>query len=65
MKQRKIGNSGICVGEIGLGCMGMSPEFYGPSDDDASLATLEHAYRRGVTLYDTISIPVPAVSFCT
>ncbi|WP_031335820.1 aldo/keto reductase [Rhodopseudomonas sp. B29] len=52
MKQRNIGHSGIEVGEIGLGCMGMS-EFYGPTDDEASLHTLDHAYELGVTLYDT------------
>jgi aryl-alcohol dehydrogenase-like predicted oxidoreductase len=32
--------------------MGMS-EFYGPSDDATSRATLERAYELGVTLYDT------------
>jgi len=53
MRQRILGSSGISVGEIGLGCMGMSPEFYGSSDDASSLRTLEHAYERGVTLYDT------------
>ena len=37
---------------IGLGCMGMS-EFYGPSDDAESLATLAHALERGVALFDT------------
>jgi hypothetical protein len=37
-----VGNSTLQVGRIGLGCMGMS-EFYGPSDDAASLATLHHA----------------------
>jgi len=53
MRQRHLGNSGITVSAIGLGCMGMSPEFYGPSDDDASRQTLEWAYQLGVTLYDT------------
>jgi aryl-alcohol dehydrogenase-like predicted oxidoreductase len=32
--------------------MGMS-EFYGPTDDEQSMATLEHAFAAGVTLYDT------------
>ncbi len=52
MKTRTLGNSFIEVSAVGLGCMGMS-EFYGPSDDDQSLATLEHAFEIGVTLYDT------------
>jgi len=52
MKKRILGNSNIEVSELGLGCMGMS-EFYGPTDDEQSLDTLEHAFDIGVTLYDT------------
>ncbi|WP_434619352.1 aldo/keto reductase [Azospirillum sp. B2RO_4] len=51
MKQRNIGGT-LAVSEIGLGCMGMS-EFYGPTDDSQSLATLERALEFGVTHYDT------------
>ncbi|PWC82055.1 aldo/keto reductase [Azospirillum sp. TSH100] len=51
MKQRNIGGI-LSVSEIGLGCMGMS-EFYGPTDDSQSLATLEKAFELGVTHYDT------------
>ena len=52
MKQRSIGRSGLAVGALGLGCMGMS-EFYGPTDEAQSLETLAHALDRGVTLFDT------------
>ncbi|MGO8855929.1 MAG: aldo/keto reductase [Steroidobacteraceae bacterium] len=52
MQHRPLGKSGLTVAEIGLGCMGMS-EFYGPADDVTSRATLQRAYERGVTLYDT------------
>jgi aryl-alcohol dehydrogenase-like predicted oxidoreductase len=52
MKQRSIGRSGLSVGALGFGCMGMS-EFYGKTDDAQSLATLEHACDKGVTLFDT------------
>ncbi|MEU1848696.1 aldo/keto reductase [Streptomyces sp. NPDC019990] len=48
----KLGDNGPEVGVQGLGCMGMSFG-YGPSDADASRATLERALERGVTLYDT------------
>ncbi|HYF88839.1 aldo/keto reductase [Azospirillum sp.] len=51
MKQRNIGSI-LSVSEIGLGCMGMS-EFYGPTDDAQSLATLERAFELGVTHYDS------------
>lgn len=52
MEQRFLGQSGAAVSAIGLGCMGMS-EFYGASDDRASLATLERARELGVALFDT------------
>lgn len=52
MEQRKIGGSGLTVSALGLGCMGMS-EFYGPTDEAQSLATLERALDLGVTHFDT------------
>ncbi|MGC9537658.1 aldo/keto reductase [Streptomyces sp. UG1] len=48
----RLGAGGPEVGVQGLGCMGMSFA-YGPSDADASRATLERALELGVTLYDT------------
>lgn len=52
MKQRRLGQSGPLVSEIGLGCMGMS-DLYGPSDRAQSLATIVAALERGITLLDT------------
>ncbi|HEV2819165.1 MAG TPA: aldo/keto reductase [Solirubrobacteraceae bacterium] len=52
MKQRTLGPNGPTVSALGLGCMGMS-EFYGPSDDDASIATIHRAIDIGVTFLDT------------
>lgn len=52
MKTRILGNSGLAVSAIGLGCMGMS-DFYGKSDDLASLALLEKALELGVNFWDT------------
>jgi len=52
LEQRILGNSGVRVGALGLGCMGMS-DFYGPTDDAESLATLNLALDRGVNLLDT------------
>src|SRR5688500_13567657 len=51
MRTRNLGNSGLQVSALGLGCMGMS-EFYGTSDEGASLATLERALELGVTFWD-------------
>ena len=52
MKTRNLGKTGIKVSAIGLGCMGMS-EYYGASDDAASVALIRKAVELGVTLFDT------------
>jgi aryl-alcohol dehydrogenase-like predicted oxidoreductase len=50
MKQRQLRD--LTVSAIGLGCMGMS-EFYGPSDEQESIATIHRALDLGVTFLDT------------
>jgi aryl-alcohol dehydrogenase-like predicted oxidoreductase len=50
--RRTLGRNGLSVSAIGLGCMGMS-EFYGPSDETASLEVLNHALDIGVNFLDT------------
>ncbi len=50
MKQRTLRD--LTVSAIGLGCMGMS-EFYGPSDEQESTATIHRALDLGVTFLDT------------
>jgi len=52
VEQRILGSSGIGVGALGLGCMGMS-DFYGPTDDVESLATLNLSLDRGANFLDT------------
>jgi len=52
MKNRALGKSGVKVSAIGLGCMGMS-EFYGQSDDGASVDLLRKAVDLGITFFDT------------
>lgn len=52
MKQRQLGNSGLSVSAIGLGCMVM-PGFYGPGDEAGSIATIHRAADIGVSHLDT------------
>ncbi|MDB4953818.1 MAG: aldo/keto reductase [Myxococcales bacterium] len=58
MNKRTLGRSGLEVGAIGLGCMGMS-EFYGPGDEAESIATIHRAIELGVTLLDTADMYGP------
>jgi aryl-alcohol dehydrogenase-like predicted oxidoreductase len=58
MKQRKLGNQGLAVSEMGLGCMGMS-EFYGASNEDEAIATIHRAVDLGVTFLDTADMYGP------
>ena len=53
MKKRKLGNSGLEVSALGLGCMSMSSG-YGPAADKGEMIKLiRTAHDRGVTHFDT------------
>src|SRR5580658_4426862 len=58
MKTRRLGTNGPEVSAIGLGCMGMS-EFYGPGDEQESLATIDRALDLGISFLDTSDIYGP------
>ena len=51
----ELGRSGLHVSALGLGCMGMS-EWYGPTDDAESTATIRRAVELGVTLIDSADV---------
>ena len=62
MQKRKLGNSGLEVSAIGLGCMGMSFAF-GPPPPRADMVTLlRQAVDRGITFFDTAEVYGPYIN---
>ena len=55
MKKQKLGNSELLASAIGLGCMGMS-EWYGPTNDEESRATIKMAFDMGLNFFDTADV---------
>jgi aryl-alcohol dehydrogenase-like predicted oxidoreductase len=61
MQQRKLGNEGLAVSDLGLGCMGMSFAYGGSHgrDDAESTATIHRALELGITHLDTADMYGP------
>src|SRR6267378_1271154 len=55
---RSLGNSGITVSPLGLGCMGMSYA-YGPTDEAESLRVLHRYLELGGNFLDTAEVYGP------
>ncbi len=58
MQTRTLGNQGLTVSELGLGCMGMS-EFYSGRDEQEAIATLHRALDLGINFLDTADMYGP------
>ncbi len=58
MDRRVLGGQGLSVSKMGLGCMGMS-EFYGPGDEQESIATIHKAIDAGIDFLDTADVYGP------
>jgi aryl-alcohol dehydrogenase-like predicted oxidoreductase len=58
MQRRTLGQEGLTVSALGLGCMGMS-EFYAGRDDAESIATIHRALDRGIDFLDTADMYGP------
>jgi aryl-alcohol dehydrogenase-like predicted oxidoreductase len=59
MMMRKLGNSGLEVSAIGLGCMGMSYGYGPAADKQEMIALMRAAVERGVTFFDTAEVYGP------
>jgi aryl-alcohol dehydrogenase-like predicted oxidoreductase len=57
-QKRRLGSQGLQTFPTGLGCMGMS-EFYGPSNDKESIATIHRAIELGIDMLDTADMYGP------
>ena len=53
MEKRTLGPSGVAVSILGLGTWPMGGEWWGGTDDAASIRTIHRALDLGVTLFDT------------
>lgn len=52
IRKRRLGQSGIEVSALGLGCMSLSGT-YGPTSDQAGIALIQDALEQGITMLDT------------
>jgi aryl-alcohol dehydrogenase-like predicted oxidoreductase len=59
MKTRKLGNQGLKVSAIGLGCMGMSFGYAPFPAESESIALLQKAVEEGITFFDTAEVYGP------
>jgi aryl-alcohol dehydrogenase-like predicted oxidoreductase len=54
MQKRKLGNSGLEVSALGLGCMSMSFGYGPPGDKQKMIEVIRTAVARGVSFFDTV-----------
>ncbi|KAA6440884.1 aldo/keto reductase [Dyadobacter flavalbus] len=53
MKKRQLGNSGLEVSTLGLGCMGLNFGYGPATDKQEAIKLIRAAVERGVTFFDT------------
>ena len=63
MKQIKLGNQGLIIPQIGLGCMGMTGfeegNMYGPADEKEAIYTIHRSLELGGNFLDTADLYGP------
>ncbi|MFV5697401.1 aldo/keto reductase [Flavobacterium sp. ZT3R17] len=53
MEKRKLGNGGLEVSALGLGCMGLSFGYGPATNKEEAIQLIRAAYEQGVTFFDT------------
>ncbi len=59
MQKRKLGNCGLEVSAMGLGCMGMSFGLGKPADKNEMIKLINKAVDNGITFFDTAEVYGP------
>lgn len=59
MEKRKLGNEGLVVSALGLGCLSMSAGRDQPLDKTEAIAIIRKAVEQGVTFFDTAEVYGP------
>jgi aryl-alcohol dehydrogenase-like predicted oxidoreductase len=62
MQKRMLGDTGLEVSAIGLGCMGISSGLGPAVDRQQGIAVIRAAVERGVTFFDTAEVYGPFVN---
>ena len=62
MQKRTLGNSGLEVSAIGLGCMGLSYGYGPAADRQDAIRLIRTAINRGVTFFDTAEAHGPFIN---
>jgi aryl-alcohol dehydrogenase-like predicted oxidoreductase len=62
MQKRKLGNSGLEVSALGLGCMGMSFGYGKAANKNEMIALIRKAVEQGITFFDTAEVYGPFIN---
>lgn len=62
MQKRKLGNKGLEVSAIGLGCMGMSFSYYPFPEKEDAINLIRKGVEQGVNFFDTAEVYGPFVN---